>query len=230
LRRTSADWWEDEEEFDAVAGEVLLPKTLYVLSVPSPSEAARSTPTLEQDPQKQQGEAEEWLVEYSAELLKGHLENGKCATVGFSGNETFGIASGVWSAWGASGPPYFKKVKKREALDRMAQGSNPGDAESLLKEIFSQNWRVELDAGLGVDLNPREHLLIVCTQPASMLLLETLGFKKLGKSDGGVVLSKVELDGWNTSDMKAEDLLPLEDWRDLKPRLIGRQYSHPPSF
>eukprot|EP00983_Pelagomonas_calceolata_P050302 1141906-Pelagomonas_calceolata.AAC.5 len=67
-------------------------------------------------------------------------------------------------------------------------------------------------------------------EPASMLLLETLGFKKLGKSDGGVVLSKVELDGWNTSDMKAEDLLPLEDWRDLKPRLIGRQYSHPPSF
>jgi len=69
---------------------VLLPKTLYVLSLPSPQEAAGSAPTLEQDPQKQQGEAEEWLVEYSAEILKGHLENGKKATVGFTSSEVGG--------------------------------------------------------------------------------------------------------------------------------------------
>jgi len=32
-----------------------------------------------------------------------------------------GMAEGVWSAWGAAGPPYFKKVKRRDALDRMAK-------------------------------------------------------------------------------------------------------------
>lgn len=55
-----------------------------------------------------------------------------------------------------------------------------------------------------------------------------MGFARLGQSDGGVVVSKVELDGWNTSDMRPEDLKPLENWRDLKPRLTSRQYSHPP--
>jgi len=44
------------------------------------------------------------------------------------------------------------------------QASGLEEAEALLKEIFSQNWRVELDAGLGVDLNPREHILIACTR------------------------------------------------------------------
>lgn len=69
---------------------------------------------------------------------------------------------------------------------------------------------------------------ILSHRPASNLLLETMGFARLGQSDGGVVVSKVELDGWNTSDMRPEDLKPLENWRDLKPRLISRQYSHPP--
>jgi hypothetical protein len=32
--------WEDEEEFDGVAGEVLMPKTLYVCMVPAGSNAA----------------------------------------------------------------------------------------------------------------------------------------------------------------------------------------------
>lgn len=37
-------------------------------------------------PQKQQQEAEDWLVECSSEMLGSHLE-GRGATVGFSGNE-----------------------------------------------------------------------------------------------------------------------------------------------
>lgn len=65
-------------------------------------------------------------------------------------------------------------------------------------------------------------------RPASDLLLETMGFKKAAQSTGGVVVSKVEADGWNTSDMAAEDLKPLLSWRDLKPRMIGRRYTHPP--
>jgi hypothetical protein len=65
-------------------------------------------------------------------------------------------------------------------------------------------------------------------RPASNVLLEIMGVKKPVQSNGGVVVSKFELDGWNTSEIKTEDLIPLNDWRDLKPRLVSRRYSHPP--
>lgn len=70
--------------------------------------------------------------------------------------------------------------------------------------------------------------VIQICRPASDLLLETMGFKKPVQSTGGVVVSKVEADGWNIGDITAEDLVPLQNWRNLKPRLLGRRYSHPP--
>lgn len=48
-----------------------------------------------QDPQKQQEEAEEWVVEYTAEILSGHLP-GKSATGAFSGQ---GVGYPKLSKW-----------------------------------------------------------------------------------------------------------------------------------
>lgn len=51
-----------------------------------------------QDPQKQQEEAEEWVVEYTAEILSGHLP-GKSATGAFSGQ---GVGYPKLSKWKCS--------------------------------------------------------------------------------------------------------------------------------
>jgi hypothetical protein len=45
-----------------------------------------------------------------------------------------GIADGVWMAWGASGPPYFKQVKRRDALDRMTEVRG-GPAAEVVERI-----------------------------------------------------------------------------------------------
>lgn len=122
------------------------------------------------------------------------------------------LAEGIWAAWGAAGPPYFKKVRQRAALDRLEQvwrgaacvsacvrvcmrvrgvsscvclglghalgtavsivgrgtrlqGTGTEAVDDLLGELLSQNWRVELDAGLGgANLSPQEHILVVCTR------------------------------------------------------------------
>jgi hypothetical protein len=42
--------------------------------------------------------------------------------------------------------------------------ADPSAADQLLGELLGQNWRLELDAGLGGSLRPTENILLVGTR------------------------------------------------------------------
>lgn len=49
-----------------------------------------------------------------------------------------------------------------------------------MAELLSQNWRVELDYGLGGNIPESEALLLVCSAPAVQQLLSAAGLCKGG--------------------------------------------------
>lgn len=69
---------------------------------------------------------------------------------------------------------------RRPALD--AAGTELQAAADVWQELLSQNWRVELDAGLGVEAPGSEGVLLVCSAAAVQRLLEAAGAGAAGGS------------------------------------------------
>ncbi len=86
--------------------------------------------------------------------LREYLED-YAFTCGFCGSGEVDFAGAVWA--GRDAPPLFRRMRRRPTLD---DGACAG---KFLAEILQQNWRLELDAGLGVAEPAAEHLLIVCS-------------------------------------------------------------------
>lgn len=85
------------------------------------------------------------------------------------------FAQRVWT--GRGGAPYFLKVRRRAALDAAAGAGDAGTAAAaeVWAELLQQNWRSELDAGLGSGAPTSEALLLVCAPAAATQLLAAAG-------------------------------------------------------
>jgi hypothetical protein len=126
------------------------------------------------------------------------------------------FAQQLWS--GRDRAPYFLKVHAREALDTAAAtGSRAAAAAGeVWQELLQQNWRVELDAGLGGPLPESEALLLVCSPDAVRQLLAAAGAplsNSLGS--GGVApgsMSALQVGGTQAGDPA--------DWQQLVKRLL----------
>ena len=127
--------------------------------------------------------------------------------------QTMEFARQLWA--GRDKAPYFLKVRSRSALD--ACGSSGGDAAaaaaSVWAELLQQNWRVQLDAGLGSAAPESEALLLVCTPQAVQQLL--LAADAAPSSDSSIsaagAVSLLEVAGTQAGE-------PL-DWQLLSKRL-----------
>ncbi len=100
----------------------------------------------------------------------------------------------------------------------------PGTAAQLLSELLGRNWRLELDAGLGIgSLVPHEHLLLVCSCEALEALLSELTTQVVQNRNCPELLvnqlTLVEVSGWNVDRPAGAALEPLQSWRDLNPRV-----------
>ena len=127
------------------------------------------------------------------------------------------FAQQLWS--GRDRAPYFLKVRARDALDTAAAGSGADAAAAAGKvwqELLQQNWRVELDAGLGGPLPESEALLLVCSPDAVRQLLAAAGAPLPGGlGNGGVApgsVSALQVDGTQAGDPA--------DWQRLAKRLL----------
>lgn len=122
------------------------------------------------------------------------------------------FAQAVWA--GRDAAPYFLKVRARAGLDAAA-GSADAEAAAaaaggVWEELLQQNWRVELDAGLGT-VGPRSEALLLVAAPAAVAqLLAAAG----AAPDGGVAAGSVSV--LLVGSTQAGD--PLE-WRTLAKRL-----------
>ena len=114
-------------------------------------------------------------------------------------------ATRVWA--GKDSPPFFLKMKRRATLDDTENVSN------FLEEILQQNWRLALDAGLGVEEPPAENILIVVSAEVRESLLEACGSTTI--SSGGKLtrnqICVVAVKGTQAGD-------PL-DWRSLQKKV-----------
>ena len=156
-------WYEDEEEFDAIAGS-LRQKTVYIFGggeggggggggeAPAPAPAATAAAAAKAEA----AAAELAGVPFDA-CFYGHA--------GDDGSDggTSGCGPALAALWhpGRSGPPFFLRPRRRPALDalgraegaeRAGAGAAAGAAaaaDSAWAEIASQNWRLELAYGLG---------------------------------------------------------------------------------
>jgi hypothetical protein len=97
---------------------------------------------------------------------------------GFCSSEDIEYATNLWA--GRDKPPMFLKMRRRvtlDAIDRVPQ---------FLEEALQQNWRLDLDAGLGLEEPPAENLLVVCSGHVAESLLQACG----GGSGDGSSLEK----------------------------------------
>ena len=125
------------------------------------------------------------------------------------------FAQQLWS--GRDRAPYFLKVRARKALDAAATGSGAGAAAGeVWQELLQQNWRVELDAGLGGPLPESEALLLVCSPDGVRRLLAEAGAPLPDSlASSGVALGSVsalQVDGTQAGDPA--------DWQQLAKRLL----------
>lgn len=127
------------------------------------------------------------------------------------------FAQQLWS--GRDRAPYFLKVRTRAALDEAGGGEDAAAAaaaaaEAVWQELLQQNWRVELDAGLGAPLQEREVLLLVCSPRGVEQLLAAAGAPLpagSGPPPPGSV-SALQAGGTQAGDPA--------DWRQLGKRLL----------
>jgi hypothetical protein len=141
-RRTSEFWYEEDSEYDAVT-DAMLPKMVAVVAAPAAGAG---------------GDGAEALAALRACLAPAPL------AAAFAGAGEAAFARALWA--GRGGPPYFLKVKAREALGAA------GGADAFFAEVLQQNWAVLLDAGLGQETRACEWLLVVCAPAAAAALLE----------------------------------------------------------
>ena len=127
--------------------------------------------------------------------------------------QTMDFAGRVWS--GRDKAPYFLKVRSRTALDACGSGSADAAAAaaSVWQELLQQNWRVQLDAGLGSAAPESEALLLVCAPEAVRQLLAAAGApSSSGSSSSAGAVWVLQVDGTQAGD-------PL-DWQQLSKRLL----------
>jgi len=188
LRRTSEHWYEEEAEFDGVAGELLLPKRLLLVAW-DPNDSSIST-----------------AAQNTAQCIAQHLA-GATLSAGFASPESTEGTAAVWQAVGANGPPFFRKIRTR-------QMDSSKKLEEFVTELLTQNWRTELDYGLGgADLTPLEYLLVVATQQQLQALLDLLACAvELTSQPTSTVI--VNISGWNVG-KAASELQPLDSWKSL---------------
>lgn len=141
---TSEFWYEEEEEFDSLT-DAVKPKNVVLLTAPR-----ANIPEFQERSRK----AFRGLVFHAA--LSSQIE--------------IDLAKTVWA--GRDGPPYFHKVRVRNSLDKAAADMNAANA--FWHEVLSQNWRMELDYGLGVEIPNEDTLLVVCSYRTLQQLLESV--------------------------------------------------------
>ncbi|PRW59817.1 phospho-2-dehydro-3-deoxyheptonate aldolase [Chlorella sorokiniana] len=131
----------------------------------------------------------------------------------FSNEQTMAFARQLWA--GRDKAPYFLKVRSRPALDACSSGGGAASAAaaSVWAELLQQNWRVQLDAGLGSAAPESEALLLVCTPEAVQQLMAAAGAAPSGGSGSSseLAVSLLEVDGTQAG-------APL-DWQQLSKRL-----------
>jgi len=92
----------------------------------------------------------------------------------------------------------------------MLDGVAAAHIHEFLAEVLQQNWRVELDAGLGAQVPDEEAVLIVCSGAASNKILQHCGelntVKDTRKGAPGSV-SVVNVAGTNAGDPTEWDVL-----------------------
>lgn len=121
------------------------------------------------------------------------------------------FARQLWA--GRDKTPYFLKVRARPALDACGSseaGEAAAAAASVWEELLQMNWRVQLDAGLGIAAPVSEALLLVCSPAAAAQLLAAAG----SPLNGGAALGSVSallVDGTQAGDSL--------DWQRLGKRL-----------
>jgi len=143
---TSEHWWEDEEEFDSLT-DALRQKVMIVVTPSSNPDTAQHT-------------AQE------IDNLRNSLASLEFSA-GFCSSEEIDYATKIWA--GRDKPPLFLKLRRRATLDTTDRVSQ------FLEEALEQNWRLDLDAGLGVEEPPAENLLIVCSAQLADSLLQACG-------------------------------------------------------
>lgn len=185
---TSEHWWEDEEEFDALT-DAMHPKRVVLVA------------------------ASASVDDGAVQQLRAALQPLEFAQ-GFSGEETMEFARQLWA--GRDEAPYFLKVRSRPALDACASGGGDAAAAaaSVWAELLQQNWRVQLDAGLGSAAPESEALLLVCTPQAVLQLLAAAGAAPSSDSSSSAAgaVSLLEVAGTQAGE-------PL-DWQLLSKRLV----------
>lgn len=118
------------------------------------------------------------------------------------------FAEQLWR--GRDRAPYFLKVRTRPALDAASSGA-AGAATEVWAELLQQNWRVELDAGLGGSLQEREALLIVCSPQCAVQLLASAGAEAAAGS-APALISVLQVSGTQAGE--------AADWRLLDKQLV----------
>jgi hypothetical protein len=157
--------------------------------------------------------------------------------VGFCSEQARRAAASAWETLGRAGPPLFLKVRVRAALTELDAGGGGGAAaaaaaaEAFWAEIAAQNWRTELDYGLGLEAGggggvgvppssseqrSREEpvLVVLGSAEAARRLAAHAGRGGSGDGGGGNFLAEVRLGGWNR-DPDPGRHRPLEDWKEL---------------
>lgn len=118
----------------------------------------------------------------------------------------------MWA--GRDKPPYFLKVRQRAQLDDAAAAGHEQQAaaaEGVWAELLQQNWRVELDAGLGAAAVERENLLIFAAPEAVAQLL------RAAQCGSGATPAVAQVFALDVEGTQAGD--PL-DWRSLGKQLV----------
>lgn len=216
-RRTSEHWYEDELEYDAVR-EILDPKRVVITAAAAPSSAAALAAALPR-------------LRYA---------------VAFCSSEASEAAAEVWDALGRAGPPLFLKTRKRAALTELdaaaaagaaGEGAPPSAAaaaaaEAFWSELAGQNWRTELDYGLGMGDEAaaastagavrEEPVLVLVATPraARALAAHAAGDGAAAATAAPAPFVEVALQGWNQGPDPSEHE-PLGEWRAcLRPGVL----------
>lgn len=136
---TSEFWYEEEEEFDSLT-DILTSKDIVILPLSNDTDLETAHQILGS------------IDNITAAWFYTH--NHSAATQQQQQDSQL-LPQQLWTGRKESGPPYFKKLKYRTY-------NNNNEMEALWEELLSQNWKVELDAGLGVENHrPVEVLLLL---------------------------------------------------------------------
>ncbi|GAB4822179.1 hypothetical protein N2152v2_009225 [Parachlorella kessleri] len=167
--------YEEEEEFDSLTDNIK-PKTVVLIANPTNQTSGRGA---------------------AADRLRAALQ-GVVFNTAVCSTSAAPFAQQLWA--GRDGPPFFSKIRTRPALD--AAADDPVAAQAVWAELLGQNWRVELDYGLGVDIPQKECLLLVASASAVEQLLTVAGLSVVAHGGshssssssvvGGSVVGKVQ--------------------------------------